>query len=504
MKRFLFAALFAALCLPLAARTIYVTRHGQVGDKKYRIQIDKSLKENTLTPLGIEQAELLAEYLVKKNNFAGDIYVSPLYRTVETGSYTAKLLNKKVILFPGIQEIAPKKTPRGMNKAEIENNFPGKTIAGKDFTDNWRLSFESREARQARVNAALDKLLAETTNDLLLVSHGGTVGNIVKYFNAKCDKNVNNVQGTVWNCSLFKFEINSGGKVTNALYTTEYLPDEKVTSNFRTPKIPRPDDPQYENSSSAAKKKAVNERRKGERLLLITRHCQTSGQTRPDVIRPVPGDTAITRLGIKQSHALGKAIKALGFDGAFYSSPYYRATATACEAAKECGAKVYPYAGIQQRAKRPGGNIKGGATLAVFRKLYPAEIAADAALADDWLKTTVEKGYDGEHQKRLEKALDEILAKSNKDVAIFSHGGGVGTFLQIMQKKCGIEKIKGVVWNCALFKFAVDAEGKCRFIGYDISFMPESEVTSNEGRTLAGIKSGKEKKFNSRIDHDDK
>jgi hypothetical protein len=29
-------------------------------------------------------------------------------------------------------------------------------------------------------------------------------------------------------------------------YTTKYMPDEKVTSNYRAPKVPKPDDPRYE------------------------------------------------------------------------------------------------------------------------------------------------------------------------------------------------------------------------------------------------------------------
>ena len=255
MKKIIYSLLIAVLCLPLAARTIYVTRHGQVGDKKCILQVDNKLKEPTLTPLGIEQAQLLANYLVKKNKFAGDIYVSPIYRTIETGTYVGKLYNKKVVLFPGIQEIARNKTPRGMTFAEIDKALPGKSIAHKTFQNDWRVSNESNEARQLRVNAALDKLLAENTkNDILFVSHGGTVGNIVRYFNTKFAKGVKRAKGIVWNCSLYKFELNDEGKVVKASYTTEYMPDEKVTSNFRMPKVPKPEDPRYETKAQVLKK----------------------------------------------------------------------------------------------------------------------------------------------------------------------------------------------------------------------------------------------------------
>ncbi len=255
MKKLIYSLVLAVLCLPLAARTIYVTRHGQVGDKKCVLWVDKKLKEPKLTPLGIEQAQLLANYLVKKNNFAGDIYVSPIYRTIETGTYVGKLYNKKVVLFPGIQEIARGKTARGMTFAEIEKALPGKSIAYKTFKNDWRVSNESNEARQLRVNAALDELLAENTkNDILFVAHGGTVGNIVRYFNAKFAKGVKRAKGIAWNCSLYKFGLNDEGKVVKASYTTEYMPDEKVTSNFRIPKVPKPDDPRYETKAQVLKK----------------------------------------------------------------------------------------------------------------------------------------------------------------------------------------------------------------------------------------------------------
>ena len=104
---FIFALLLAALSvLPLSARTVYVARHAQVG-----IGI-KEIKETRITPdLGVKQAQALADFLVKKLKFNGEIYASPFYRTTETATYTAALLKKKVILEPGLQEMAPAKKP---------------------------------------------------------------------------------------------------------------------------------------------------------------------------------------------------------------------------------------------------------------------------------------------------------------------------------------------------------------------------------------------------------
>ena len=60
-----------------------------------------------------------------------------------------------------------------------------------------------------------------------------------------------------------------------------------------------------------------------------------------------------------------------------------------------------------------------------------------------------------------------------------------------MRERCGDKSINGFVWNCALFKFAVDDHGKFRYLGYDISFMPEEEVTSNLKDSLLKHKAGK-------------
>ena len=41
----------------------------------------------------------------------------------------------------------------------------------------------------------------------------------------------------------------------NAVYTTEYMPDEMLTHNFKYTKIPRPDDPRYAKPAPKKSKK---------------------------------------------------------------------------------------------------------------------------------------------------------------------------------------------------------------------------------------------------------
>ena len=240
----------------------------------------------------------------------------------------------------------------------------------------------------------------------------------------------------------------------------------------------------------------------GERLIYVARHCQAAGKGK-GVVRPIKDDAGITQLGIQQSKWLGKRLKELKFKGKIHASPYYRTVATACYAAAECGAKVYPDARVQERVHKDGGNLKkGGATLKQLRGLFPNEIAADAVLPDTWLYKKEEPKNTPVHRKRMAKSLDSILAENpDGDIMIVSHAGAVGALAAEMQARCK-EKIRGGTWNCALYKYKVDDNGKFHFIGYDISFLPAEAVTANmhkidpkKNPKLQKVKSGVDYKY---------
>lgn len=216
-----------------------------------------------------------------------------------------------------------------------------------------------------------------------------------------------------------------------------------------------------------------------ERFVYVARHCQAGGSG-PNVIKPVKGDAGISKLGVQQSRLLGKRLKAFGFKGKIYVSPYYRTVATACYAAAECGVKVYPDARVQERVSKAGGNMKlGGASLETLRKLFPAQIASDAKLPEKWLYTQIEPHENQAHRKRMAKALDEILAENpDSDIMIVSHAGAVGSLYREISQRSG-EKLKASTWNCALYRYSVDDKGKFRCVGYDLDFLPRDMITSN-------------------------
>ena len=94
------ALVFSCIVSVAAERRIFITRHGQVGDKTC---YDAQIGEPTLTPLGEEQAQLLGKYLTQKCGFAGAIVVSPFCRTIQTALPVAAALKTTVILEPGFQ-----------------------------------------------------------------------------------------------------------------------------------------------------------------------------------------------------------------------------------------------------------------------------------------------------------------------------------------------------------------------------------------------------------------
>lgn len=246
----LFALLFCSAAVD--ARTIYVTRHGQVGDKNF---YDPVVRETKITEMGKDQANRVAKFIAGKK-FDGNIYVSPFYRTIETGVVIAEHFGKrKVILEPGLQEMAHGRARKCMNLKEITERFPGAFVPGKAFTDNWRIGGEDPAARLVRVEKMFERLLKEDKGDIIVVSHGATVNSMVTALNKRRIKGVKAVKGMAWNCSLFIFELNDKDQVTSAVYTTEYMPDEMLTHNFKLTKIPRPDDPRYAKPAPKKSKK---------------------------------------------------------------------------------------------------------------------------------------------------------------------------------------------------------------------------------------------------------
>jgi len=250
MKKFirvtLLLVILFAICTLWAGekRTLYLVRHGQAGEKGFR----SPTKETILSKLGEEQAKCAGAYL-KKIGFQGTVYASPLFRTMQTASFICDALDVKFIIEPGLQEHSlPKKPddvqkviPYGCDREQFAKYFP-RSIVPEDYVYPWRVSKEPAEKRLIRVEQTLDKLLAKTKGNILLVSHGGTMGALRKIL----AKRGGVAPGTVWNCALLIYELDENDKVIGTRNDTDkYLTDMQMTDNFVRTKVPRPDDPRY-------------------------------------------------------------------------------------------------------------------------------------------------------------------------------------------------------------------------------------------------------------------
>ncbi len=203
-------------------RRIYVTRHGQ------RI----SGGDPSLTPLGKEQAKMLAER-IREIGFDGEIYVSPYLRTVQTGAEIAKLCGAKMILTPEIQERTHKDgVPdiKGRSQAELEKLFPSMIAESPKLPQNWVYSDNRGEKLESRVRAAIDAILKNGSRDFVLVGHKATVKAALEYL---CERADCEAEIEIWNCELAYFVALPDGSVKYVSSGVDFIPPEKVSDNFK-------------------------------------------------------------------------------------------------------------------------------------------------------------------------------------------------------------------------------------------------------------------------------
>lgn len=251
MKKRIISAAIAFLLFATAfseTRTFYVARHGQRGSPDYKLKL-QNIEEDVLVPAGKEQAERLGAYL-NDLGFSGEIFCSPLYRTMETATYICSQLPvKKITLEPGIQETAePKKsvdgdkeyglTTRSITIEETKKYFPGITIP-KDFVFPWRLKNEKKDLRNERYRNVIKKYLAETEGDILFVGHGECLTGVLKKMLKEEDRKFHG-PGKAVNCYLmaFEFDCETGKILEGRDHTYKYLPKKLITNNFKDVDVP--------------------------------------------------------------------------------------------------------------------------------------------------------------------------------------------------------------------------------------------------------------------------
>lgn len=205
---------------------IFETTHGQVLPQEY-YKSDFSLPVGnfSLTPLGKEQARLLAKRL-KQLNFKGVILCSPYDRTLQTASIIAEELGVSVTPLVSLREIVTRADGSyyGETLRTLAKSYPLAQF-GESFPNVWWGEAKEElsdviERLKTELQGVLSAFPSET--DVLLVGHATTSVALRHLFSVAENLDFH------WNCHLSLLYSSDGKTYAN---DCSHLPHEKRTEN---------------------------------------------------------------------------------------------------------------------------------------------------------------------------------------------------------------------------------------------------------------------------------
>lgn len=243
---------------------LYFIRHGQsVNNANWDNPEYQESPDPTLTQIGREQAEILAEFLKKNQTRTNDqawnvqnrygfglthIYTSLMERAAFTAAPIAQALDIPLIAWKEIHEeggIYSREKGRtqylpGHPRSFFMENFRTLTLPDDlDETGWWNRPFEAEEERQPRADQVFAELLSRHRDQegqpeqrVALVSHGGFFMRLLSaVLKLPWRQAAHGLKS--WfllnNCSISRFDIR-GEEITVAYVNrTEFLPDELIT-----------------------------------------------------------------------------------------------------------------------------------------------------------------------------------------------------------------------------------------------------------------------------------
>ena len=157
-------------------KRMILVRHGQAESNLHGMIGGWSNVE--LTELGLKQAEAVAERLREELDGTYKVYSSDLKRAKQTAEIICSKLDKTPTYAMKVREHNPG-IVSGMDRKEAEKYRQEVTGPALD----WRPYPESESWREFyhRVSSFMEKL-CETEEQVLIVSHGGTIQNIIRWW----------------------------------------------------------------------------------------------------------------------------------------------------------------------------------------------------------------------------------------------------------------------------------------------------------------------------------
>ncbi|KAK4496878.1 hypothetical protein PRZ48_011327 [Zasmidium cellare] len=161
---------------------IFLTRHAQA---EHNVDLDYSIPDAPLTPLGKKQAASLSPQLEKYHDKIDLVVSSPLQRTLQTtklgwASAVGRLGIKNVICLPEAQECNDFPCDTGSPKEALEAN---PELAGFDFSrlkPEWtsKKGFWAPESKTERARWVRQFLRERPEKNIVLVAHGDILRSI--------------------------------------------------------------------------------------------------------------------------------------------------------------------------------------------------------------------------------------------------------------------------------------------------------------------------------------
>jgi probable phosphoglycerate mutase len=186
-------------------KQIILVRHGQAENHLLNSMVG-GWSDVSLTELGLKQAESVAKRLVEELNGESKLYSSDLNRARQTAEIISESLDMVPIYAIELRELNSGITS-GMDRKEAEKYL----VKVKTPTLDWRPYPESESFGEfyTRVSTFMDKLI-ETEDRVLIVSHGGAIQNIIRWWLGTPSSN------------HFKVEFETANASVTVLDTTQY------------------------------------------------------------------------------------------------------------------------------------------------------------------------------------------------------------------------------------------------------------------------------------------
>lgn len=154
-------------------------RHGETDwNKQEKIQ---GSTDTDLNETGLQQAKELGKELEKESNKIRKVYTSRLKRAKVTADMIAKHIGATVIVLDGLEELDLGNW-EGLSWTEVENKYPEEFAAfAADRRYTKITGGESYQIMLDRLFAALDKVLHEEDEEVLLVTHSAVIRGLMTY-----------------------------------------------------------------------------------------------------------------------------------------------------------------------------------------------------------------------------------------------------------------------------------------------------------------------------------